>query len=148
MVKMTKAKKEKMDKLSTSAGIINALAIDQRGALKKMIKQLNIEPTGEMIEEFKKLVSQNLTPYTSAILLDPEYGLQAANARDEQAGLLLAYEESGYDTTSPGRLPDLLNDWSVLRLKDEDADAVKFLLYYDVDEDAEINHSSFAHQIR
>ncbi|KFN92863.1 hypothetical protein TMU3MR103_0277 [Tetragenococcus muriaticus 3MR10-3] len=35
MVKMTKAKKEKMDKLSTSAGIINALAIDQRGALKK-----------------------------------------------------------------------------------------------------------------
>ncbi|AYW47474.1 tagatose-bisphosphate aldolase [Tetragenococcus osmophilus] len=139
MVKMTKAKKEKMDKLSTSDGIINALAIDQRGALKKMIKQLNIEPTGEMIEEFKKLVSQNLTPYTSAILLDPEYGLQAANTRDEQAGLLLAYEESGYDTTSPGRLPDLLNDWSVLRLKDEDADAIKFLLYYDVDEDAEIN---------
>ncbi len=40
----------------------------------------------------------------------------------------------------PGRLPDLLADWSVLRLKEEGADAIKFLLYYDVDEDSEINH--------
>lgn len=140
MVKITKAKKEKMDKLSTSDGVINALAIDQRGALKKMIKQLGAEPKDEMIEEFKRLVSQTLTSYTSAILLDPEYGIKAANARDEKAGLLLAYEESGYDTTSSGRLPDLLNDWSVLRLKGESADAIKFLLYYDVDEDAQINH--------
>ena len=37
-------------------------------------------------------------------------------------------------------MPDLLADWSVLRLKEEGADAIKFLLYYDVDEDSEINH--------
>src|SRR5699024_2707352 len=41
---------------------------------------------------------------------------------------------------SPGRLPDLLDDWSALRIKEEGSDAVKFLLYYDVDEEAEINH--------
>lgn len=39
----------------------------------------------------------------------------------------------------PGRLPDLLNIWSVKRLKEAGADACKFLLYYDVDEPAEIN---------
>lgn len=142
MLKLSKAKKEKMDKLSTSDGIINALAIDQRGALKKMINALDGEPKakGEVVEEFKALVSQELTSYTSAILLDPEYGLKAANIRDDQAGLLLAYEKSGYDTTQLGRLPDLLEDWSALRLKAEGADAVKFLLYYDIDEDPHINH--------
>ena len=117
MLTLTAGKKAAMDRLSTQEGIISALAIDQRGALKKMIKALDVEPTDAQIETFKELVSKELTPYASAILLDP-----------------------GYDATTPGRLPDLLADWSVLRLKEEGADAIKFLLYYDVDEDPEINH--------
>ena len=63
------------------------------------------------------LVSEELTPYASSLLLDPEYGLPATRARHEEAGLLLAYEKTGYDATTPGRLPDLLEDWSVIRLK-------------------------------
>ncbi|MGG5330331.1 tagatose-bisphosphate aldolase [Enterococcus sp. AZ163] len=140
MLKLTKEKKAAMDRLSTKDGIISALAIDQRGALRKMIKALEVEPTDQHIEEFKKLVSSELTPYASSILLDPEYGLPAAKARHKEAGLLLAYEKTGYDAATPGRLPDLLADWSVLRLKEQGADAIKFLLYYDVDEDAAINH--------
>ena len=35
--------------------------------------------------------------------------------RAKNAGLLLAYERSGYDNTQPGRLPDLLDDYSVRR---------------------------------
>lgn len=140
MLKLTKEKKAAMDRLSTKDGIISALAIDQRGALRKMIKALEVEPTDQHIEEFKELVSSELTPYASSILLDPEYGLPAAKARHQEAGLLLAYEKTGYDATTPGRLPDLLADWSVLRLKEQGADAIKFLLYYDVDEAASINH--------
>lgn len=140
MLTLTTGKKAAMDRLSTKEGIISALAIDQRGALKKMIKALDVEPTDQHIEGFKELVSRELTPYASAILLDPEYGLPAAKARDAEAGLLLAYEKTGYDATTPGRLPDLLADWSVLRLKEQGADAIKFLLYYDVDEDSAINH--------
>lgn len=136
---LTAGKKAAMDRLSTKDGIISALAIDQRGALKKMIKALDTEPTDEHIEHFKELVSSELTSYASSILLDPEYGLPAAKARHKEAGLLLAYEKTGYDATTPGRLPDLLADWSVLRLKEQGADAIKFLLYYDVDEDPEIN---------
>lgn len=71
-------------------------------------------------------MSAELTPYASAILLDPEYGLPAAQVRDEQAGLLLAYEKTGYDASTPGRLPDLLSNWSVKRLKENGADACKF----------------------
>ncbi|MBL1228675.1 tagatose-bisphosphate aldolase [Enterococcus sp. BWB1-3] len=140
MLKISKAKKESMDRLSTKDGLIEALAIDQRGALKKMISALGLEAAEESISDFKKLVSEQLTPFASSILLDPEYGLSAAEARDSEAGLLLAYEKTGYDASTPGRLPDLLEDWSVKRLKEKGADAIKFLLYYDVDEAAEINH--------
>ncbi|MEI5994278.1 tagatose-bisphosphate aldolase [Candidatus Enterococcus mansonii] len=140
MLKITSAKKAAMERLSTKNGIIEALAIDQRGALKKMITALGEEPTDQHIIDFKTMVSEELTPYASAILLDPEYGVPAAKARDQDAGLLLAYEKTGYDASTPGRLPDLLEDWSAWRLKEKGADAVKFLLYYDVDEPNEINH--------
>lgn len=129
-----------MKRLSDENGIIGALAIDQRGSLKKMISNASTNEIGDQgIIEFKKVVSRELTKYSSSILLDPEYGLPAAKERDEQAGLLLAYEKTGYDATKPGRLPDLLEEWSVKRLKEEGADAIKFLLYYDVDEAKEIN---------
>ncbi|HEL1181361.1 TPA: tagatose 1,6-diphosphate aldolase, partial [Streptococcus equi subsp. zooepidemicus] len=86
-----------------------------------------------------------LTPYASSILLDPEYGLPATKVRDERSGLLLAYEQTGYDTTTTSRLPDCLVDWSVKRLKEAGADAVKFLLYYDVDGDEYINQQKQAY---
>lgn len=76
--------------------------------------------------------------------MDPEYGLPAADARSSTAGLLLAYEKTGYDASTPGRLPDLLSTWSVKRLKETGADACKFLLYYDVDEPEEINNQKRA----
>ncbi|MFB6468474.1 tagatose-bisphosphate aldolase [Cytobacillus sp. Hz8] len=140
MLKLTKNKMEAMKRLSDENGIIGALAIDQRGSLKKMINCASSQNIGDQgIINFKKLVSKELTKYASSILLDPEYGLQAAKVRDEHSGLLLAYEKTGYDATKPGRLPDLLDEWSVKRLKEAGADAVKFLLYYDVDEDQEIN---------
>ena len=95
--------------------------------------------TDEMMSEFKIAVSKVLTPHASAILLDPEYGLPAAKARSSNAGLLLAYEESGYDNTKPGRLPDLLPHVSAKRIADWGANAVKILLYYSPFDDAQVN---------
>lgn len=43
--------------------------------------------------------------------------------------------KTGYGTSSTSRLPDCLVEWCVKRLKEEGADAIKFLLYYDVDGD-------------
>lgn len=140
MLNLTKNKLDALKRLSDENGIIGALAIDQRGSLKKMIAAGSGNPIGdEGIIRFKELVSEELTPYSTAILLDPEYGLQAAKVRNKDAGLLVAYEKTGYDVTAVGRLPDLLPEWSVKRLKEAGADAVKFLLYYDVDEDEIIN---------
>lgn len=141
---LTAGKTQAMKNLMSDEGIIAALAIDQRGALKKMMKALDFEPKAGDIERFKELVSEELTPYASSILLDPEYGLPASKVRAANSGLLIAYEKTGYDATVPGRLPDLLSIWSAKRIKEQGADAVKFLLYYDVDEGKEINEQKHA----
>nr|WP_314082873.1 tagatose-bisphosphate aldolase [uncultured Leptotrichia sp.] len=148
-MKLSAQKRKYLENLSDKNGFISALAIDQRGALKKMLnKHQESEATAEQIKEFKVLVSKHLTKYSSSILLDPEYGLDAAKARDKNAGLLLAYEKTGYDANAVGRLPDCLVEWSAKRLKEEGADAVKFLLYYDVDESEEINIQKKAYMER
>jgi len=129
--------------LSNKDGIIAAAAMDQRGSLKKSIASAKgvdqKEITDEMMSEFKTAVTRILAPHASAILLDPEWGLEAAKARSSNAGLLLAYEESGYDNTKPGRLPDLLPHVSAKRIKAWGADAVKILIYYSPFDDAGVN---------
>lgn len=126
--------------VSNDRGVISAAAMDQRGSLQKAIsKASGKEATSQQMEEFKIEVSEVLTPHASAILLDPEYGIPAAQHRAAGAGLLLAYELSGYDNARPGRLPDLLPHESVQRLIQKDADAIKILLYYTPDEKAETN---------
>jgi tagatose 1,6-diphosphate aldolase len=131
---LSAGKVKHMKALSNQEGIIAAAAMDQRGSLQKSIASAKgVDPkavTSEMMSEFKVAVSKILTPHATAILLDPEYGLEAAKARASNAGLLLAYEESGYDNTKPGRLPDLLPHVSARRIADWGADAVKILIYY------------------
>ncbi|EHG14878.1 tagatose-bisphosphate aldolase [Streptococcus sp. NSJ-72] len=143
---LTEQKRKYMEKLSDENGIISALAFDQRGALKRLMAQYQeTEPTVEQMEELKVLVAEELTPYASSMLLDPEYGLPATKALDKNAGLLLAYEKTGYDTSSTKRLPDCLDVWSAKRIKEQGADAVKFLLYYDVDSSDELNQQKQAY---
>jgi tagatose 1,6-diphosphate aldolase len=130
--------------LSNANGVIAAAAMDQRGSLQKSIASAKgvdkSAVTDEMMEEFKIAVSKVLTPHASAILLDPEWGLPAAKARDPKCGLLLAYEKTGYDATQPGRLPDLLPEVSVKRIVDWGGNAVKILLYYTPFDDATVNN--------
>ena len=147
-MKITPGKQKGLEAVSDSRGVIAAAAMDQRGSLKSAIaKEKGIdkkEVTAKMLEEFKTAVSKVLTPYASAVLLDPEYGLPAAHARAKNAGLLLAYENSGYDNTRPGRLPDLLDVWSVHRLVEAGADCIKILLYYTPFDPSQINEIKHA----
>jgi tagatose 1,6-diphosphate aldolase len=139
-VRLTKGKFDGINAVADKNGVIAALAIDQRGSLQKAIAKAKGGDASEAdLSEFKLLVSELLTPYASAILLDPEYGLEASKRRAKNAGLFLAYEKTGYDATVKGRLPDLLPEWSVRRLIAAGANVIKILLYYDPDDDARIN---------
>ncbi len=133
-MQLSAGKIKHLNALSNEHGIIAAAAMDQRGSLRKSIASAKGVPEDQigddMMVEFKVAVSKILTQHASAILLDPEFGLPAARARASSAGLLLAYEESGYDNNKPGRLPDLLPHLSVKRIVEDGADAVKILLYY------------------
>ena len=137
-----------LEKLSNKKGVIAAAAMDQRGSLQKSIakeKGCDVAAvTPEMMAEFKTVVSKVLTPYATAILLDPEFGLEAAKQRASNAGLLLAYESTGYEQNTPGRVPRLVPDWTVSKSIAAGANAIKILLYYSPFENPKINEIKHA----
>lgn len=136
---LTPGKLAGLKAVSDARGVIAAAAMDQRGSLQKSIGAARgVDASVDDLVTFKKLVTKVLTRYASAILLDPEYGLPASRVRND-AGLLLAYEKTGYDAAMPGRLPDLLDVWSVRRLKEAGADCIKILLYYSPFEKSPVN---------
>ena len=140
-MKLTAGKLSGLNAVSNERGVISAAAMDQRGSLRKA---LGAKATERDMINFKIAVSEVLTRYASAILLDPEWGLPAAEVRNPRAGLLLAYEKTGYDKLVPGRLPDLLDLWSVRRLKQAGANCIKILLYYAPSDPKEINERKHA----
>ncbi|MBS1821895.1 MAG: tagatose 1,6-diphosphate aldolase [Acidobacteria bacterium] len=144
MSKLTPGKLAGLKAVSDSRGVIAAAAMDQRGSLQKSLaKERGAAANAQDLEEFKIHVTDVLTRHASAILLDPEFGLPASKQRNK-AGLLLAYEKTGYDAATPGRLPDLLDVWSVRRLKEAGADCIKILLYYTPYEKSIINDHKHA----
>src|ERR1700675_2867000 len=144
-MKLTPGKLAGMKAVSNQRGVIAAAAMDQRGSLQKALaKEKGGDISDAMMQEFKTLVTEVLTQHASAILLDPEWGLPASKRRSKSAGLLLAYEKTGYDKTGPGRLPDLLDHWSVRRLKEAGADCLKILLYYTPFDPKDINNRKHA----
>lgn len=139
MVTISEGKYNGIQACASDKGIIAAAAMDQRGSLKKSIgKAMGRDATDQELTEFKTLVTKTLTPYATAILMDPEYGLPSIEFRAPGTGVLLAYEKTGYDAAKKGRLPDLLDVWSVYRLRQAGANAVKILLYYNPFDDQQI----------
>src|SRR3989441_13329759 len=116
-VRLSPGKRKRLEAVSDSRGVIGALAIDQRDALRSLFSaELRIEKglvPREQLEDFKSIVVRVLSPHASAVLLEPEYGLNSAGQRSPSSGLLMAYEVSGYDPAIPFRLPRLLGGWSV-----------------------------------
>ncbi len=146
-MRISKTKFDRMEKLSDENGVIKAAAMDQRGSLVSRLSSAcgidKNEVTDEMMEEFKEAVSAELTPYASAILLDPEWGLPGAKARSEGTGLIMSYEKSSasrdysdvYQHSLPAKMKELMPNWSVRKSIKNGADAVKLLIYYHPDED-------------
>src|SRR6266508_5879278 len=134
-----------MNAVANDRGVIAAAAMDQRGSLKKSLaKEKGSDVTDREMQEFKSLVTEVLTKHASAILLDPEWGLPASRRRASGSGLLMAYEKTGYDAATPGRLPDLLDLWSVRRIQEVGADCLKILLYYAPSDPKKINDHKHA----
>ena len=143
MVSISEGKLKSLQAVSDKNGVIRAAAMDQRGSLQKSIAKAkgiaDRDVTPQMMSEFKISVTKALTPHATAILLDPEFGLDAAKARSKNAGLLLAYEKTGYDASGPGRIPDFIEGLSARKIRELGGDCVKVLLYYTPFEDPKVN---------
>ena len=112
---------------STTDNVFTILAFDQRGSFRKMV------PADTAYADAVKIKSEvviALTQMTSAVLLDNQYGLLPALHMRGGSGLLMALEESGYsgDSTYRGVIFD--DDWTVAKIKQMGASAVKLLAYY------------------
>ena len=145
-VTLSKGKFARINNCADEHGVIAAAAMDQRGSLQKSISKARggAPVSAEEMTQFKTAVTQVLTKHASAILMDPEFGLPALEARAPGTGVLLAYEKTGYDTTDDSRMPDLLPEWSVRRLVAAGADAIKVLLYYNPEHPDRINSAKQA----
>ena len=136
-------KSKRLEALSTRKGIIAALAMDQRKSLRLLMAEAASKSmeqvSDDQLADFKTAVSEVLTTEASAILLDPDYGLQAAQHRSTRSGLLLAYELDGYENPRPNRMLALMPRLSVRRLIDMGADGIKILLHYAPDDAPEVN---------
>lgn len=139
---MTPGKLRGLRAVSNEAGVISALALDQRGSLAAIMAGASgQQPTPEMLCEFKRVLTRALTPEASAILLDLETGGEAAALRAPGVGLILTYEKDAYVNRTLHRMPELIPGLSVKRLRESGADAVKLLIHYDPDAPEDVNQA-------
>lgn len=86
--------------------------------------------------DFKRQVLTALSPFITAVLLDPTLGagpLIADHTLPGKLGLLVSVEKSGYEGPDTARVSRLPEHWNVAAIKRMGASAVKLLVYYHPD---------------
>ncbi|MBZ0291680.1 MAG: tagatose 1,6-diphosphate aldolase [Anaerolineae bacterium] len=106
------------------------LAFDQRGSYVKMLPD---DASYDDAVDIKNEVVEALSPYATAVLLDPIYGLKSAQNMAGSSGLLMAVEKTGYSGEATARRIDFMDYWDVGKIKRVGASAVKLLAYYHPD---------------
>ncbi|MEZ4670042.1 MAG: tagatose 1,6-diphosphate aldolase [Anaerolineae bacterium] len=112
---------------STRNNIFSILAFDQRGTYRRML------PEGTSYEDaaqIKRDIVVALSFHASAVLLDNQYGLKSVNDMNGGSGVLMSYEESGYSGDSTYRGIKFEDDWTIAKIRNMGASAVKILAYY------------------
>ena len=115
---------------STSENVFTILAFDQRSSYRRLLPEGTLYDSAVQI---KCEVVDALSPYTSAVLLDPYYGFRPAMEGARSGGLLMALENSGYVGEPTYRRVSFDPDWTVGKIKRLGASAVKLLVYYHPD---------------
>lgn len=127
---ITPGKWRHLKQTSTHEHIFTILAFDQRGSYRRML------PEGTSYEaavQIKREVVVALSYHSSAVLLDPVYGLPAALEMAGTSGLLMSLEKSGYSGDSTYRQLAFTDGWTVSKIKRMGASAVKLMVYYHPD---------------
>jgi tagatose-1,6-bisphosphate aldolase len=119
---------------STQRGTFVILALDHRNNLRALLRPNAPDTvTAAELVEFKYQVVAALAPATSAVLLDPVFGVAQCivhHALPGHTGLIATLDETGYKGPSHARRSEILEGWSVEKIKRVGGDGVKLLIYY------------------
>ncbi|MGQ9573351.1 MAG: tagatose 1,6-diphosphate aldolase [Dehalococcoidia bacterium] len=143
---VSEGKWRRLRSLADGEGRFKMMAVDQRGSLSDAIAKVTNrsadQVSGDELAEAKEVITRVLAPYATAVLTDPIYGYPySLQSIPCGIGLLLAYEETGYERAGPigkERKTNLIEGWSVEKAQRAGADAVKLLLYYHPDGSEEV----------
>lgn len=130
----TMGKYRHLSHASTRDGHFVIMAIDHRANLLESLNQYAPQPlTDAGFTDFKQQVISSLTPYASALLTDPAYGIGpgvASRVISGQIGLLAPIEVTDYGLHPSERRIEYIPNWSVEKIKRVGGDGVKLLLPY------------------
>lgn len=122
-----------LQQCASPRGTFTCLALDHRQNLRKA------NPTFLADAElscFKLDVTNELAPYATAVLLDPEVSAAqaiAARALPGDRAFVVAVESTGYGGESTARRGQIIPGWSVAKAKRMGASMIKLLVYYHPD---------------
>jgi tagatose 1,6-diphosphate aldolase len=126
-----------LQQLTDPRGILTVCAIDHRESLKRALNNSNPDAVSyESMVDFKLDLCRSVSPFASAILLDPIYGAGQsiiAGVLPGHTGLLVSIEKSGYVGEKAARITELLPEWNAKKIKRMGASAVKLLIYFRAD---------------
>ena len=130
-----------MRRMADAGGRFKMTAVDQRPPIKNPIKEkLGVDEAPlDQVQAVKRVLTQELAPYSSAMLMDPTGAYPAAiDLVSPTQGLIVTLEDSIFAETPGGRLSSEIDHWSVAKIKRMGGDAVKALAWYRPDADPEV----------
>ncbi|MCP5523279.1 MAG: tagatose 1,6-diphosphate aldolase [Verrucomicrobiales bacterium] len=126
-------KLRRLQQAATPEGTFAVLAIDHRGPLRRALAKVGgVTDVEVALVELKRDIVRTLADSSSAVLLDPETGVEPCvrgGALPGQTGLLVALDTGS--TGDPARLEtSLVPGWNPGRIAATGAAGVKLLVYY------------------
>jgi tagatose 1,6-diphosphate aldolase len=122
-----------MRRLADERGFFKMTAVDQRPGVEALVRSRRgvAAASFEDVGHAKRVLIETLSPWSTAMLLDPGYAYPyAALQLDPRRGLLLTYEQWDSEETPGGRKTFAYPDWSVEKIKRLGADGVKLMLWW------------------
>ncbi len=132
-MELTFGKQRRLQQAASPNGTFTVLAIDHRGPLRRRLeKEPGVRDVDATLAEVKRDIVRALGGASTAVLLDPEYGLGACiptGALPGTTGLLIALDTGS--TGDPAVLKTgLVEGWDPARMARVGGSGVKLLVYY------------------
>jgi tagatose-1,6-bisphosphate aldolase len=87
-----------------------------------------------VVEQLLYFISQHLLPHASGLVLEPDYGLPLLSHYTSNKGVILTLDAASSDEVDPLQMPQLIQNWGVVAVKNNYSVA-KVTLYYHPEEE-------------